>query len=96
MQSDGDSGGLVGTAFVLAGILCLFFSDREVARARVMVQGGTRDVIGIDPEELLTEYQGRLVHFSGLVESDEILVDPLFEISAGGLVLRREAEMYQW
>lgn len=94
-QSSGNPG-LVGTIFVLAGILCAFFGERQVARAHAMVQAGTEAVIDIDPGQPVRKHQGQLVHFSGLVETEETLVDPLFAIRAGGLVLRREAEMYQW
>ena len=95
-QSEKYSGGVVAPIFVLAALLCLFFSEREVARAHVMMKVGTQAVVSIDPAELSPEHRGRLVHFSGLVQTDEVLTDPLLEISAEGLVLRREAEMYQW
>ena len=39
---------------------------------------------------------GRLVHASGLAETEDVLEDPLFGVSINAIRLERSAEYYQW
>jgi hypothetical protein len=56
-------------------------------------QGAVIDVAidSVDPAK-----EGRLVHLTGLAETDDVLRDSQFGVSANALKLLRTTEMYQW
>lgn len=82
--------------FVLAFPLLFWNEGRTVKRTRALNEGA-RIVVSTSPESLDTALEGKLVHLSGLASTDDILNDPLFEISSSNAVrLERIVEMYQW
>jgi hypothetical protein len=81
--------------FVVAFPLLFWNEGRAVKRYQSLLEG-QGIVVSIQANELLTEYQDKLVHFSGMAISDETLQDDQFGISTEGLRLSREVEMYQW
>ena len=55
-----------------------------------------RQVVSIAGERADPANNGRLVHLTGLAESRDRLVDPLFGIEEIAIALIREVEMFQW
>lgn len=52
--------------------------------------------VTISPDSIDNGREGQLVYTTGTAATTAILNDPLFDISAPGLWLRRKVEMYQW
>lgn len=89
-------GVLFGFLLVLAMIVGLFWNEgRAVTTARSLAEGGGA-VVSVGSGSVDPANDGRLVHVSGTVASDETLTDPDFGITATGVSLVRRAEMYQW
>ncbi|MDP3896822.1 MAG: TMEM43 family protein [Mesorhizobium sp.] len=90
------AGVLFGFLLVLAMIVGLFWNEgRAVTTARSLAEGGGA-VVSVGSDTVDPANEGRLVHVSGPVTSDETLTDPDFGISAVGVALIRRTEMYQW
>ncbi len=95
----------IGNAFksILAGILMVLLSlgllfwneGRAVERYKTLVEGGGK-VLSVDRDHVSPENDGKLVHISGKPETEEVLTDPDFGVSASAIKLIRHVEMYQW
>jgi len=89
-------GVLIGFLLVLGMIFLLFWNEgRAVQTARSLAEGAGA-VVDVSSDAVDPTNDGRLVHTSGAVASNEILSDPDFGITATGVSLIRRAEMYQW
>jgi hypothetical protein len=89
-------GVLIGFLLVLGMIFLLFWNEgRAVQTARSLAEGAGA-VVDVSSDAVDPANDGRLVHTSGTVASNEILSDPDFGITATGVSLIRRAEMYQW
>ena len=87
---------LVGLVLIVVGLFVLFKNEgRAVRRARALDHGSSA-VVSVGADRIDPANEGALVHVSGMVETDDILTDPQFGISARALHLRRNVEMYQW
>jgi hypothetical protein len=89
-------GMLAGVVMFIAGFPVLWWNEgRAVTTARSLEEGAGA-VVSVSPDRIDPTNEGKLVHLSGLATTSEILLDPVFKISANALHLRREVEMYQW
>lgn len=89
-------GVVVGLIFVIASFVLIFWNEgRTVKRYRTLNEGAGA-VISVSIDSILPENEGRLVHVSGKLDSDEILYDEIFSVDINGLRLLRTAKMYQW
>lgn len=89
-------GVLVGLILVVAMVAVLFWNEgRAVTTARSLAEGAAA-VISVPVDAVDPANEGRLVHVSGLLSASEGLDDEDFAISAKGVRLVREVEMYQW
>lgn len=81
--------------FVLAFPLLFWNESRAVKVARTLDEGQ-----GIVEPTLATtvepSLEGKLVHMTGLANTQEVLQDGLFGISTQAIKLSRQVEMYQW
>lgn len=69
---------------------------RTIHRTKGLAEA-QRDVVSVsDVSQLMSEYDGKLVHLSGLAHTDEVLADEKFSIRENGIHLKRQVEMYQW
>lgn len=85
-----------GALLVIAAIPLLFWNEgRAVERQKTLEEGGGA-VISVASDAIDSSNEGALVHVSGTADSDAMLVDPVFGVSAEALKLRRTVEMYQW
>ena len=90
------SGILFGILLVVIAFPLLFWNEgRAVARAKALAEGAAA-VVSIAPDTIDPANEGRLVHLSGQASTDAILSDPDLAISAPGIRLERQVEMYQW
>jgi len=89
-------GVLIGFLLVPAMIVLLFWNEGRAVQTALSLAEGLGAVIDVAADRVDPANEGRLVHVSGTVESDETLTDPDFGITATGVSLIRRAEMYQW
>ncbi|MEP9396572.1 TMEM43 family protein [Mesorhizobium sp. KR2-14] len=89
-------GALIGFILVLGAVVLLFWNEgRTVTTARSLAEGASA-VVAVPSQEINPANEGRLVHISGTVTTDEILADEEFGIEVEGIRLVRTVEMYQW
>lgn len=81
--------------FILSFPLLWWNEGRTIERHRALEEGAGL-VISVGSTEVDPANEGKLIHTSGTLSTQETLRDPEFGISAQALRLRRNVEMYQW
>ncbi|PIU48527.1 MAG: hypothetical protein COS94_01695 [Candidatus Hydrogenedentes bacterium CG07_land_8_20_14_0_80_42_17] len=85
-----------GLILFVVSIGLLFWNEgRAVKTAKTLKEGKTA-VISVPVEPINGANDDRLIHTIGMANTDEILIDPEFELSRNALRFRRDVEMYQW
>lgn len=89
-------GVIFGLLLLVVAFPLLWWNEgRAVHRAQTLEQGRGK-VVSILAEDLTPDAEGKLVHISGKAETDAVLRDPVFGVTAQALRLDREVQMYQW
>lgn len=89
-------GVVIGLLLILLGIVLLFWNEgRAVQTARSLAEG-KGIVVSVSSGAVDAANEGKLIHTSGGIATDETLADTGFGIEARGVRLERKAEMYQW
>lgn len=89
-------GALIGFILVLGAIVLLFWNEgRAVTTARSLAEGAST-VVTVSSTAVDAANEGKLVHTTGKVTTDETLEDDEFGIEAEGIRLVRTVEMFQW
>jgi hypothetical protein len=81
--------------FVIAFPLLFWNEGRAVKRYKTLSEGGGV-VVSVTSDNVDTANEGKLIHVTGKADTDAILSDPVFGVSANALKLKRTVEMYQW
>ncbi len=81
--------------FVLAFPLLFWNEGRAVKRYKTLKEGGGA-VISVAVDQLQDSNSGKLIHVVGKADTEEVLQDPIFNVSAKVIKLKRSVEMYQW
>jgi len=86
----------VGIVLSLAAVIILFSNEGRAVKTRRGLDEGAAVIVAISSDRVDPSHAGRLVHVQGRVSTEEVLTDPVFEVSTSALRLRRTVEMYQW
>lgn len=89
-------GVFVGLLLFAVAVPLLFWNEGRAVKTYKMLQEGAGAVIAVAADKVNPGNEGRLVHVSGRATTTETLADTAFGVSANALVLKRDAEMYQW
>lgn len=90
-------GGVVtGLLMIIAAGGGLFWNEGRSVQTALSLAEGRGAVVAADAARVDPAHEGRLVHVAGAVTTGSPLVDPDFGVSAQGLRLIRNVEMYQW
>jgi hypothetical protein len=90
------AGILIGLILFVVAFPLLFWNEgRAVKTCKTLKEGGGA-VISVAAERVDPANAGKLIHVTGLADTEATLTDPLFGISAKALKLARDVEMYQW
>lgn len=81
--------------FVVAFPLLFWNEGRAVKRHKALQEGG-KTVISVASDSIDTANENKLIHVTGLADTEATLADPVFNVSAKALKLKRSVEMYQW
>ena len=81
--------------FVVAFPLLFWNEGRAVERHKTLEEGA-KSVVSVSSDTVDPVNDGALVHLTGMAETDEVLSDVAFGVSANAIKLRRLVEMYQW
>ncbi|MCF0234829.1 MAG: hypothetical protein HUK22_07625, partial [Thermoguttaceae bacterium] len=89
-------GVLFGILLLVCAVVLLFWNEgRSIKRAKALNEGA-KAVVSVDSAAIDSANEGKLVHVSGDVATDEILTDPDFDVAVNAVALSRKVEMYQW
>lgn len=89
-------GFLFSFVVIVGALVLLAWNEHRTLKNHKGLVAAGEQVVAIDPMRLDSSLEGRLVHLSARVESQQTLRDADFGVEAQGLVLRRKVEMYQW
>lgn len=94
---DSIMGMLVGLFLVIAAAIFLFWNEgRTIKRLRVLEDGQSQLVQLQANQPINVQNDGKLVYINGMAMTMETQTDELFQISAKGISLARNVQMYQW
>lgn len=90
----GIGGGII--LFILGTVLLWWNEGRAVKTTKALNEGQNVCIEMPDINTVNPEFEGKLVHTSGVAASTDSLRDDLFGISANAISIVREVEYYQW
>ena len=81
--------------FILAFPVLFWNEGRAVRRAKALEMGASA-VVSVPTDKIQPSNEGKLVHVSGMLLTDDTLTDSQFGITIKGSKLTRKVEMFQW
>jgi len=87
-------GGII--LFVISIILLAWNEGRAVKTAKGLEEGSSAVASLESVDRINPEYNGRLIHLTGLADGKQTLSDPEFGLEVAALKLQRNVEMLQW
>ena len=88
---------LVGVVLLILSVILLWANEGRAVSALRALQSGARQLVEANPAAIDPALDGKLVHLSGRMDTAAPARDPVFEVSAPGVLrLKRVVEMYQW
>jgi Transmembrane protein 43 len=94
--SDSIKGILVGVFLFVVAFPLLFWNEGRAVRTAKSLKEGSGIVVSVSPDRVDPQNEGRLVHASAFVKTDEVLEDEVFDVKENAVKLARKVEMYQW
>ena len=88
-------GVLVGLALFIAGFPILFFNEGRAVDTAKRLKEGAGAVVDVPADKIDAANEGQLVHVSGKADTQDVLSDDVFGVSATALRLLRTVEVYQ-
>ena len=89
-------GVVIGLVLIVGMVVLLFWNEgRAVTTARSLAEGAGA-VVSVGADAVDAANEGKLVHVTGTVTTDSTPEDADFAISAAGVRLVRNVEMFQW
>ena len=90
-------GVLVGGALFIAGFPVLFWNEGNSVKTAKAIDEGEGACISVESNATVDQdYNDKLVHMSGKADTQDVLTDDMFGVSATAIRLERQVEMYQW
>jgi hypothetical protein len=90
------AGVLIGIVLILGCIGGLFWNEGRAIKTEKGLQEGAGVVVNVEPGAVVAANDQKLIHVTGPVAVTAPLEDPDFGVTATGVHLARQVEMYQW
>ncbi|XP_012266096.2 transmembrane protein 43 homolog [Athalia rosae] len=88
---------IIGSILFAAGMLLLFWNEGRAVRTAHSLDEALHNVVPLmNTKHVLSENEGRLVHFYGPLKILEPLTEPDYGIVIASVKLKRRVQMYQW
>lgn len=88
-------GVLAGLALFVAGFPILFLNEGRAVDTARRLKEGAGAVVDVPADKIDAANEGKLVHVSGKADTQDVLADDVFGVSATALRLTRTVEVYQ-
>ncbi|MFP4497024.1 MAG: TMEM43 family protein [Vulcanimicrobiota bacterium] len=89
-------GVLFGVVLFLVAFPLLWWNEGRAVQVAEGLSQGKGAVVNVDPEKVDPANDGKLIQFTGMAVTEEMLEDPVFMIRENVLKLKREVLTYQW
>ena len=89
-------GAIFGVLLLGIAVAVLFWNEGRTVRREQALKEGAGVVVSVEADKVDAANEGKLVHLSGLADTQETLSDPEFNVSVKAIRLKRTVEMYQW
>lgn len=87
---------IFGVALFVGSFFLIFWNEENYIGELQEIEFAKSSVVSLTSSQPDPANNGKLVHFSDIATTDEILSDPLFGVTENALKINRIAEMYQW
>jgi hypothetical protein len=87
---------LAGLGMFIASFVLLWWNEGRAVERSQALEEGAAVVIEVNADKVDSGNEGKLIHVSGLIASDETIEDTEFGIISDQLRITRKVEMYQW
>lgn len=85
-----------GVLLIIGMIAALWWNEGRAVQTQRSLQEGSGLVVSVPAESVDPANEGQLIHTSGPLSSASELSDAVFQVTAEGVRLVRNVEMYQW
>jgi hypothetical protein len=90
------TGVIIGLLLVVVGVCALWWNEGRAVNTERSLKEGAGLVLTVPSTAVGPGNEGKLIHTTGTLVVAEPLTDPDFAITAPGVRLNRNVEMYQW
>ncbi|AVM75094.1 TMEM43 family protein [Magnetospirillum gryphiswaldense] len=87
---------VIGLVLIPVSIALLSWNEEQAVDRSGALAIATDVVISVPAERVSAANEGKLVHVSGRVSTDDVLADPDFGVEVSAIKLVRSVETYQW
>lgn len=85
-----------GFILIIGAFYLLFWNEGRAVKTATSLDEGKKAVVHVASDKVDPANEGKLVHLSGSVTTDDVLTDPEFKVSINAIKLNRQVLMYQW
>lgn len=85
-----------GLILIIVAFPVLFKNEGRAVKRYKTLKEGSGSVVSASSDKVDPANEGKLIHVTGMANTDSTLTDPTFGISVNALKLNRVVEMYQW
>ena len=90
-------GVLFGLGLFVLGFPVLFWNEGNYVKTAKALDEGEGACVAVESNASVDpEMNGKLVHMTGKADTQDVLTDDAFGVSATAIRLSRKVEMYQW
>lgn len=86
----------IGLIMIVVSFPVLFLNEGRAVTTSKSLREGAAAVVDVPASPIDPANNGKLVHFTGMTNTNATLKDPIFGVQAKALTLARTVEMYQW
>jgi len=86
----------IGFLLIIGAIILLFWNEGRAVKTEQNLKEGFSVVVSVSPDKKDLKNEGKLIHFSGMTKSPNLLSDGEFGINVSALKMKRTVEVYQW
>ncbi|HLW34355.1 MAG TPA: TMEM43 family protein [Chthoniobacterales bacterium] len=87
-------GFIIGPLLLVAAVILIFWNESHSVRVLKSLKEGAAKVVEAD--EFDSDNDGELVHVTGDTTTEQTLQDPVFGVTAQGIRLSRNVQVYAW
>jgi len=94
------SGSIKGIGFgfvmIIGAIVLLWWNEGRAVKTYRGLKEGESVTVSIKPDKINPKNENKLVHLAGLLNTNDTLIDQVFNIKSTGIKMKRNVEMFQW